>query len=38
LEEKVLVFVELAAGIVIGFILFSYIAPSLGAMNITPSA
>jgi hypothetical protein len=38
LEEKLLVFVELAAGIVIGFILFSYVAPSIGAMNVTPNA
>jgi hypothetical protein len=38
MEEHLLVFVELAAGIVLGFILFSYVAPTLGAMNVTPNA
>jgi hypothetical protein len=38
MEEKVLVFVEIAAGIVLGFMLFSYIQPSLSGISSTPAA
>jgi hypothetical protein len=38
METKVLVFVELAAGIVLGFMAWSYISPMLSSVSATPSA
>jgi hypothetical protein len=38
LEHKVLFFVELAAGIVLGFMAWSYISPMLTTIAPTPSA
>jgi hypothetical protein len=37
-EEKVLVFVEIAVGIVLGFMLFSYIQPSMSGISSVPKA
>lgn len=38
MEAKVLFFVELAAGVVVGFMAWSYIAPMLSGVSATPSA
>jgi hypothetical protein len=38
MEAKVLFFVELAAGIVVGFMAWSYISPMLTTVSATPSA
>lgn len=37
--EDVLIFAEIAGGIILGFMIWSYVGPSLsGATSITPSA
>lgn len=37
MEAKVLFFVELAAGIIIGFVAWSFIAPSLSGISAQPT-
>lgn len=38
METKVLVFVELAVGIMAGFVIWSYVAPMLTSISSTPTA
>ena len=38
MEEKALLFVEIAGGIVLGFIVFSFVAPMLSPSAATPTA
>lgn len=39
MAEKALIFAEIAAGVILGFMVWSYVGPSLsGAQSITPSA
>lgn len=38
MEEKVLVFAEIAVGIVVGFMVWSFIAPLVTSTSATPSA
>ena len=38
MEEKALLFAEIAAGIVVGFIVFSFVAPMLSPSVATPTA
>jgi hypothetical protein len=38
MEEKILFFLELAAGIIGGFAVWSLISPSLSSVNPTPNA
>jgi hypothetical protein len=38
MEEHVLIFVELAAGVVLGFVLWSYISPAIASVGVTPAA
>jgi hypothetical protein len=38
MEEHVLIFVELAAGVILGFVAWSYIAPMITSTVATPTA
>jgi hypothetical protein len=38
MEQKILCFLEIAAGIIVGFMVWSYVAPSLSSVNQTPNA
>lgn len=38
MKEHVILWVEVAAGIVVGFMLWSYIAPTISNMSTTPAA
>jgi hypothetical protein len=38
MEEHILIFVELAAGVIIGFVVWSYVSPMITSVGVTPSA
>jgi hypothetical protein len=38
MEEKILVFTEIAVGIVVGFMVWSYLAPLITSTSQTPGA
>jgi hypothetical protein len=38
MEDHVLFFLELATGIIVGFVVWSYIAPSLSSVASVPNA
>jgi hypothetical protein len=37
MEEHVLIFAELAAGIIVGFVVWSYVSPTITSMGIIPT-
>lgn len=37
MKEHIIIFAELAAGIIIGFVVWSYVSPTITSMNIIPT-
>lgn len=38
MEEHVLIFAELAVGVILGFVVWSYVAPMITSTTATPAA